>query len=390
MLLDQLEEFPGVEQGGALHPRVEHVRRDRVELLSRRQQEMACIVDVQADFRVADDVEVVLGKIRGRDPRHQRLDLRDDFVLDAWIDGYGSRGHAGAASDDQHRPRASRHERREMSEHPLEPHVLRLARRLHLARVVVVAHTVAALRHGDRGVPALADVDDLGLPDLGGRIPAECHEHARQHGHGESQQRGGDGRRGDKRGGCALLPQHHQRRQRCDDDQQLLRALAPEPHDQHEARAERPDDRPERVGGVNAAHDPRRILVTGRDRGQREREAGAPENRAGQHGKETSGQIELKLDPEIGRDRRVDRPVRQGVVEKERSPGHRGTQQQLAPGEGNARAREAAPEHRAQGAADADARQEHGEDERKGIGRRPEQQRERPRPLDFGRQRGQS
>ena len=58
------------------------------------------------------------------------------------------------------------HERRQVAEHPLQPHVLRLARRLDLAGVVIVAHAVLALRHGDGGVPALADVDDVGLPQL--------------------------------------------------------------------------------------------------------------------------------------------------------------------------------------------------------------------------------
>src|ERR1700682_4819072 len=51
--------------------------------------------------------------------------------------------------------------------------------RLNIAPVVIVPDAVTALGHGDGGVPALADVDDLGLADLGGCIPAERHEHAR-------------------------------------------------------------------------------------------------------------------------------------------------------------------------------------------------------------------
>jgi hypothetical protein len=35
-----------------------------------------------------------------------------------------------------------------MAEHALQPHVLRLARRLHLAGVVIVEHAIRELRHG--------------------------------------------------------------------------------------------------------------------------------------------------------------------------------------------------------------------------------------------------
>ncbi len=54
---------------------------------------------------------------------------------------------------------------REVAEHALQAHVLRLARRLHLAGVVVVAHAVAAVAStATEAVDALADVDDLVLP----------------------------------------------------------------------------------------------------------------------------------------------------------------------------------------------------------------------------------
>ena len=48
-----------------------------------------------------------------------------------------------------------------MAEHALQPHVLRLARRLHFAGVVIVEDAVGQLRHGDRRRHAFADVDVL-------------------------------------------------------------------------------------------------------------------------------------------------------------------------------------------------------------------------------------
>jgi len=42
----RLEEFLGVERRRAFHPRIERIRRDRVELLARRQQKVTRIVDV--------------------------------------------------------------------------------------------------------------------------------------------------------------------------------------------------------------------------------------------------------------------------------------------------------------------------------------------------------
>ena len=53
-------------------------------------------------FRVADDVEVVLGEVGRDDARHERLDLGDRLVLDGRIDRHRAGGHAGAAADDEH------------------------------------------------------------------------------------------------------------------------------------------------------------------------------------------------------------------------------------------------------------------------------------------------
>ena len=75
---------------------------------------------------------------------------------------------------------------------------------------------------------------------------------------------------------------------RCggDQDHELLRVLAAEPDRQQQARPERADDGAERVGRVDPADQPRRILVARGHRGQGQRKARAPEDRARQHGEQ--------------------------------------------------------------------------------------------------------
>jgi hypothetical protein len=46
-------------------------------------------------------------------------------------------GDPGAAADHEHRARVFRHERREVAQHPLQPHVLGRARCLDLAGIVI-------------------------------------------------------------------------------------------------------------------------------------------------------------------------------------------------------------------------------------------------------------
>ena len=190
-------------------------------------------------------------------------------------------------------------------------------------------------------------------------------------------------------GAACFAPHQQQPRYRGDEDQELLRMLAAEPDDQQEAGAKRSDDGAERVRRVHAPDQSRGILVARGERRQRQRKAGAPEDGRGQDREQAPDQIELKLKPRIGRDRRVDRPVRQRRVQHVRGPGHRRAQQQLAPGERHARACEARPEHRADAAADAKAGEKDRQDQRERVGRGAEQQRQHARPQHFGRQRRQ-
>ena len=178
------------------------------------------------------------------------------------IDRHRAGRDAGAAADDDHLRRAGRDERRQVAEHPLQPHVLRLARRLHLAGVVIVAHAVGSLGDRDRGVPSFADVDHLGLPQLARHVAAVGDEHAGHRMDGERQQPG-DRRpaTANQRIAAHVPPQQDQAGERGQDDQQLLRALRAQPHHQQQAGAQRADDRAERVGGVDAADQPRRIVA---------------------------------------------------------------------------------------------------------------------------------
>ena len=355
---------------------------------------MARVVDSHAHFRVADHVEVVLAEIRRHHARHQRLDLGDRFVIHRRVHGDGAGCHARAAADDQHSARMLRDERRQVAEHPLQAHVLRLARRLHLARVVIVADAVGQLGHGDRGVQPLADVDDVGLAHAGRRVAAVRDEQARQRVHAPCEQARRDhrDRQHDRRtdvpsfgvrriaGARVRRLEHQQRRQRRRDDDDLLGVRAANPRDEHEAGQERADDRADRVRGVYAAREAAGVLLRGGRGGERQRKARAPEHRARQHDPQTADEIELQREPRGRRDRGIDRPVRQRLGQLVRGPRDGAAQQELAPAERAAWRRDAARELRADRAADAQADEEHREDQCERVNRRAEMQRQQPRP----------
>ena len=156
---------------------------------------MTRIVDRHVHLLVANDVEVVLAEIGGDDARHERLDFSDRLAFEPRIDRHRARRHAGPAPDHEHRSRLRRDERREMAEHALQPHVLRLARRLHLSGVVIVQHAIRQARHRDRRVPSFADVDVLGLAHARRRVAPVRDEHARHRMHRAREERraaGGD------------------------------------------------------------------------------------------------------------------------------------------------------------------------------------------------------
>ena len=111
---------------------------------------------------------VVVTEVVGGDFRHQRLDLRNRDLLDAWTGRQRTGGDAGAAADHEHLGRMCRHQVRQVREQQLQPHVLGERRRLDLAGRVIVQLAARAARHGDELVQPFAGVEDA----AGVRIPA--------------------------------------------------------------------------------------------------------------------------------------------------------------------------------------------------------------------------
>ena len=157
VLLDDLEELLRVERRRALDPRIERIGRDRVELLLRRQQEVPRVVDVDRDLRILDDVEVVVAEVlvdrrAARAARSRRSSSCSTFGP---IDDRAGRDARAAADDERRSFGAFGISVRQVAEHALQAHVLRLARRLHLAGVVIVAarRSAARTRRRTRSAP---------------------------------------------------------------------------------------------------------------------------------------------------------------------------------------------------------------------------------------------
>ena len=148
---------------------------------------MAAVVYPHLDFGVARHILVELAEVSRNHLRDEGLDFGDDDALDARIDGHGAGGDPRAVPDDEHRPRGRRHQCRQMSQRPLEAHVLRLARRLHFSRGVILQRAVRLPGHRDGGVDAFADINDVAHADPARREPAVRHEPRRHGRHGQGQ-----------------------------------------------------------------------------------------------------------------------------------------------------------------------------------------------------------
>ena len=231
-----------------------------------------------------DDVEVGLAEVLGRDGRDERLELRDDHALDGRVDADGAGGDARAQPDHEHAARPLGNERRQMAEHALQAHVLRVGRRLRFAGVVVGQRAVRFRGDGDRRRETLADVNDVGVEAARRQESAEGDELRRQRLHrerGDREQccRGSACKEAAGSAALARCREQCERRSRAREDHELLRPLAADRDDQHECRAERADDGAERVGRVEPADRAPR-LRPGRHCGrERQRKARAPEQR---------------------------------------------------------------------------------------------------------------
>ena len=202
MALHQLEIFPRVECGRALHPRMDGIAGDDVKLLVRGEDEPARVVVNHRDARVLEHVVVLLEEIVRDLARDERFDLADDDALDAGIRHESASRDTGAEADDEHGPRFRADERRQVAEHALQPHVGRIAARFDLAADVEIAGAVLILRYRDRGVDALADVEHLRLVVRAHDLAAEGVERGRGRRHDGGNRRGGkcDSDEGHKRG----------------------------------------------------------------------------------------------------------------------------------------------------------------------------------------------
>ena len=121
-----------------LHPGVDRVGGDDVELLLGREDVVPGVVVDDLDARIVQHVVVLLAEEARGDLRDQRLDLADDDPLDVGVQHERAGGDARPAADDEHRARLGVQEGREVAEHPLQPHVGRLGRGLDLAADVEV------------------------------------------------------------------------------------------------------------------------------------------------------------------------------------------------------------------------------------------------------------
>ena len=243
-------------------------------------QEMPAVVGADFDLVVRDDVEVVLVEERRGYLRDERFELCDDDALDGRVDADGAGRDTGAEADDEHGAGLLGKQRRQMTEHALQTHVLRVRRRLGLAGVVVRQRAARLLGHGDRRRDAFGDVNDVRIQTPSGEEPAVGDKLGRQRGDYESGrcERHGDrdGSRQLARRAAAVPDEQHNRCAGARDDHELLRSLAAEQCDEHERRQQRADDRAGRVRGVQPSDGAPRFLAVLHRGGERERKARAP------------------------------------------------------------------------------------------------------------------
>ena len=128
----------------------------------------------------------------------------------------------------------------------------------------------------------------------------------------------------------------------------------------------------------------------GRDR---ERERRAPQRACGQQRERATREVPRVVQRHVRVDVLLEDPrrfaERNDVRDRERAPEDRGQQRQLAAAERGARHRGRLRPARAERGADAEAREEDGEDQRERVGRRAEQQRQLARPNDLATERGE-
>src|SRR5262245_41931340 len=101
---------------------MDRIRRDDVEALARRREEMARVVEDDLHARIVED-GVVLGREEARRSGDARLDLADDYPLYLGMQRERADGHSGAEAYDQHVGRIGRRERGQVAEQALEAEI---------------------------------------------------------------------------------------------------------------------------------------------------------------------------------------------------------------------------------------------------------------------------
>ena len=113
---------------------------------------------------------------------------------------------------------------------------------------------------------------------------------------------------------------------------------------------------------------------------QSEREACSPQQRWRKQSPKAAHEIELKREPRICCERRINRPVRQRDRQLHRCPGDRGSQQQLTKSESQPRLCNVLGQECPEAAADSEPHQEHGQDDRERVNGSSQEERQKPRP----------
>jgi len=160
------------------------IRGDDVELFSRREHVVPRVVIDDSDLQIRRDVVVRISEVSRDYSRDERLEFADHHLLDRGVDAECARGDAGAEADDENALRALLvHQRGEVAEQPLQPHVLRFGGRFHFSADVKTSPAVGAFRYGNRGVDAFAHIQRpwLSVPR---KEAAPCHKSRRHMWHG--------------------------------------------------------------------------------------------------------------------------------------------------------------------------------------------------------------
>ncbi len=261
--------FPGVEVHRAGERGRHGLGGDHVVALARRCEIVAAVVDDQARPRAAEDVAVVLAKVR-REVEDRAIQVHGVHGLR--MDEGRPRRRSGPEADHEHPPRLRMKQGWYVGHEPHVAVVAALASRLEAVDVECRA-AVGVADDGGRGGHTVRGGDDAGRPFLEDRVErlgaAETRREGKSGGRrgGQGQQRSRPRRTGEK----DKRPARHELRRR----QQQNAAREAEQRDEREPRDQRTRHAPKAVAQIRRADHAARSLVPGRQQpaAQRERQA---------------------------------------------------------------------------------------------------------------------